>query len=84
MQYDEVLKEVGNGKVFGAVFQKTDGSERVMSARVGVRKDLKGVGHKFSCRERNLLSVFDMNKKEYRFINLNTCSRIRANGKEIS
>ncbi len=77
---EELIKVIGDGKIFSAVFKKKDNTERVMSARLGVQKNLKGVGHKFAPEEKNLLPVFDMNKREYRFINLSTCSKIMAHG----
>lgn len=61
-----------NGKIFGVTFIKKDGSLRNMTARLGVRKNLKGVGLSFNPDERNLIVVFDMRKKAYRMINLST------------
>lgn len=61
-----------NGKIFGVTFIKKDGTVRNMTARLGVRKNLKGVGLSFNPDERNLIVVFDMRKKAYRMINLST------------
>jgi len=61
-----------NGKIFGVTFIKKDGTTRNMTARLGVRKNLKGVGLSFNPDERNLIVVFDMRKKAYRMINLST------------
>jgi len=61
-----------NGKFFSVSFIKKDGSERKMTARLGVKKDIKGVGLKFNPSERNLIVVFDIHKKAYRMINLST------------
>ena len=47
-----------NGKFFSVSFIKKDGSERKMTARLGVKKDIKGVGLKFNLSERNLIVVF--------------------------
>jgi hypothetical protein len=65
------------GKIFGVTFIKKDGTTRNMTARLGVRKDLKGIGLSFSPDERNLIVVFDMRKKAYRMINLSTILSIR-------
>jgi hypothetical protein len=61
-----------NGRFFSVSFIKKDGSERKMTARLGVKKDIKGVGLKFNPTERNLIVVFDIHKKAYRMINLST------------
>ena len=69
-----------NGKIFSAVFIKKDGEKRKMNCRRGVAKYVKGVGLKFKPEEHNLLGVFDMHKKAYRFINLETLIQIKMNG----
>lgn len=61
-----------NGRIFSITFVKKDGSIRKMTARLGVKKDLKGVGLKFDPTERSLVVVFDMHKRAYRMINLKT------------
>lgn len=61
-----------NGRFFSVSFVKKDGTTRRMTARLGVKKDIKGVGLKFNPTERNLIVVFDIHKKAYRMINLST------------
>jgi hypothetical protein len=67
-----MLEQIKNGKIFSVTFVKKDGSLRKMTARLGVKKNLKGVGLKFDPAEKNLLVVFDMHKRAYRMINLKT------------
>ena len=69
-----------NGKIFSAVFTKKNGEKRVMVCRQGVAKYVKGVGLKFKPEERDLIGVFDMHKKAYRFINANTLEQIKVKG----
>ena len=71
-----------NGKIFSAVFTKKDGEKRNMVCRRGVAKYVSGVGLKFKPEERSLISVFDMHKRAYRFINLETLEKIKVSGKE--
>jgi len=52
-----------------------------MVCRKGVAKYVKGVGLKFKPEEKNLIGVFDMHKKAYRFINTNTLEQIKVQGK---
>lgn len=61
-----------NGRFFSVSFVKKDGTTRKMTARLGVKKNIKGVGLKFDPSEKNLIVVFDVHKKAYRMINLLT------------
>jgi len=58
---DQILAK-GN-RMFSVTFIKKDGSLRRMVARLGVRK--------------GLMVVFDMHKKEFRMINLNTIVELK-------
>ena len=69
-----------NGKIFSAVFVKKNGEKRKMVCRQGVAKYVKGVGLKFKPEERDLIGVFDMHKKAYRFINVKTLEQIKVKG----
>ena len=69
-----------NGKIFSAVFTKKDGEKRQMVCRQGVAKYVKGVGLKFKPEDRDLIGVFDMHKKAYRFINVKTLEQIKVEG----
>ena len=69
-----------NGKIFSAVFRKKDGEKRKMVCRRGVAKYVKGVGLKFKPEELDLIGVFDMHKKAYRFINTSTLERLKVKG----
>ena len=69
-----------NGKIFSAVFVKKNGEKRQMGCRHGVAKYVKGVGLKFKPEERDLIGVFDMHKKAYRFINAKTLEQIKVRG----
>ena len=69
-----------NGKIFSAVFTKKDGEKRKMVCRRSVAKYVKGVGLKFKPEERDLIGVFDMHKKAYRFISINTLEQLKVKG----
>jgi hypothetical protein len=66
-----------NGKFFSVSFIKKDGTTRKMTARLGVKKNIKGVGLKFNPTEKNLIVVFDVHKKAYRMINLLTIFKFK-------
>tara|TARA_Y100000310_G_C20272483_1_gene618678 strand:+ start:173 stop:466 length:294 start_codon:yes stop_codon:yes gene_type:complete len=73
-----------SGKIFSAVFIKKNGEKRKMNCRRGVAKYVKGVGLKFKPEERDLVGVFDMHKRAYRFINIKTLIELRINGNNYS
>lgn len=66
-----------NGKFFSVSFIKKDGTTRKMTARLGVKKNIKGIGMKYNPSERNLIVVFDVHKKAYRMINLLTIFKFK-------
>ena len=68
------------GKFFSVTFTKKDGSTRNMTARLGVKKGIKGVGMKFNPAEKDLMVVWATDRKSYRMINLKTISSIKVNG----
>jgi hypothetical protein len=72
----EQILSKGN-KIFSVTFIKKDGSTRRMVARLGVRKGVKGVGMSFSPSERNMMVVFDMHKRAFRMVNLETIVELK-------
>jgi molybdenum cofactor biosynthesis enzyme len=73
MLVENVKKAVANGQIFNVKFTKVNGEIRIMNARIGVKKDLKGVGMGYNAISKNILTVYDMQKKGYRSIK---CERI--------
>ena len=57
-----------NGKIFSVKFEKRSGGTRDMVCRTGVTKHLRGGKIGYSFKKKGLISVFDMQKKEYRTI----------------
>ena len=74
------IREEGRKGIIAIVFRKKDGRRRKMSLRVGVKKNLKGGVNKVESIERSYVTVFDMNKGNYRTINLRTLESITARG----
>ena len=71
-----------NGKIFSAVFIKKNGEKRKIVCRRGVSKYVTGKGLKFKPEECSLVGVFDMHKKAYRFINLETLQSLKVKGQD--
>ena len=82
MNQQQLFKEITSGKIFTAQFIKKDGSRRLMNCRTNVSKYTNGKGLKFDPIARNLLKVYDLKKKDYRFINLSTLISVKIGGKE--
>ena len=82
MDIQEFKNEV-KGNFFRACFVKKDGTIREMTARFGVKKYLKGGELTYNPEERGYIVVFDVDKKEYRTINMDKLIYLRYNGKEV-
>jgi hypothetical protein len=79
-----VAEAARNGRIFSVLFVKrTDGTERRMTCRMGVRRYLKGVGLTFNPWDYHLQVVWDTQKRDYRFISLDAVLEIRARGQVI-
>jgi hypothetical protein len=75
----EQLKQItSNGKIFTIVFKKKDGDVRVMNARTGVTKHLKGGSQPYDAVEKNLFTVFEIGKG-YKTIPIEGIMEIHAN-----
>lgn len=72
------------GKFFTVTFIKKDGSERVMNARLGVKKYLKGGELKYNPADFNYISVYDMGSKGYRMVNADTIQKLKIGRNEYT
>jgi hypothetical protein len=71
-----------NGKFFTCEFTKrTTGELRTMLCRTGVKSGLKGGTLKFDPKEKDLIVVWDRQKKLYRMIPVDGLRRIKVRGK---
>jgi len=76
------IKAVESGKFFSVEFVKKDGSVRKMNCRGGVKKYLKG-GDSTIKHIDNLVSVFDMQAKQYRCFDVSRLNMVRFGGDEV-
>lgn len=68
-----ILKAGENGRIFSVKFVKRTNNEiRTMNCRLGVTKHLKGGEQGYDPKDHNLITVWDLQKKAYRSINLET------------
>tara|TARA_R100001463_G_scaffold66571_1_gene120171 strand:- start:112 stop:387 length:276 start_codon:yes stop_codon:yes gene_type:complete len=73
-----------NGLIFSIEFVKADNTKRKMVCRSGVKKHLNPNGKRIKTShplEIGKMRVFDLEKNQYRFINLDNAFRITINGK---
>jgi len=85
----EAYKKIilSKGAIFTVSFTKKNGERRVMNCRLGVKKHLKGgrlynSPKNFNPIEKLQVIVFDMQKKQYRTINLDTMFALKIGSKE--
>jgi hypothetical protein len=80
-QAEQLIKDT-KGKFFTVTFIKKDGTTRVMNARLGVKAYLKGGDLPYDAASKGLLPVFDIPKRAYRMININTISNLKIGNNE--
>ena len=77
-------KRFGAGRIFTVIFiKRTNGERRVMNARFGVHRYVKGVGRKYEPKEKRLIGCYDVTKekgKGYRMINLDSILELKVDG----
>jgi hypothetical protein len=82
MSLPDFLKKIRNGTMFTVHFiKRTNGEERTMNARTGVKKYLSGGELGYDPVEKNLLPVYDLQKEGYRFIPLDAIVWLKYQGK---
>ena len=72
-----------NGHIFSCVFTKKDGAQRTIVARLGVQSHLHG-GESTTKDKPSLVTVYDMNNRGYRNININTVSELKVQGTQYT
>jgi hypothetical protein len=75
----DIIKSFG-GRLFSVTFVKADRTVRVLTGRMHVTKFLAHSDKpKRKHTKDNLVTVFDIHKKEYRSVNVDTVSHIKGN-----
>jgi hypothetical protein len=77
----QLIKDT-KGKFFTVTFIKKDGPTRVMNARLGVKEYLKGGELPYDPEAKGLIPVFDIPKREYRMVNVNTINKLKIGNNE--
>jgi hypothetical protein len=80
----DIIKKT-KGKFFTVTFVKrTDGTTRVMNARLGVRAYLKGGTLPYDPEAKGLIPVFDMQKKAYRMVTVDGITKLKIGNQEYN
>ena len=74
----ELIKD-SKGLIFAATFTKKDGSSRLMNARLGKKYTPTGKKAPYKPSDYNLIALYDMRKKAFRMLNLNTLITLSIN-----
>jgi len=80
----EQIKKLVKGRIFSVIFTKKNGEERKILCRLDVKKHLKGGEKKYDTEALNYLTVYSLDSKGYRTINLSTLKQIKANREVIN
>jgi len=70
-----------DGKFCSVDFIKGDGTKRTLTGRMGVRAYLAGGENKVVTDERPYMTMFDIQLRQYRTVNLSSMTELRASGK---
>lgn len=76
----QLLKDSA-GRIFTVRFRKVDGSLRTLNGRLGVH--CKTGKPSSTAHIPKYLTVFDMQKRSFRTVNLDTVDRVRTSGLEV-
>jgi len=73
------------GRIFTVSFiKKTTKEKRVMTARLGVKKYLKGGSLPYNPKNAKVIPVFDVIKKDYRMISVDNLIDMTIEGKKYT
>lgn len=76
---------VSDGAIFSVEFiKRSNGELRKMVCRLGVKKHLRGGDKAYDSKQRNLLTVFDMENEGYRSIPVDSIQRLSVNGQTFT
>ncbi len=82
MNTNRIPTLIGDGKIFTIVFTKrTTGETRVMHARRGVTAYLRGGELRYDPTLKGLMTVFDLDKSDYRCVPLDAVTELRHHGR---
>ena len=86
----EQFRDFVGSTIFTVRFIKADGTERVMTARLGVAVDLKGTRPEANAKRletlqaSNKVGVYEVPTGQYRTINLDTMLELKARGEVLT
>ena len=74
----ELIKE-SKGKIFSTTFVKKDNTIRTLTSRTGKQYTPTGKKQPYKPSDYNLIPLYDMKKKAFRMLNLNTLLTLSIN-----
>jgi hypothetical protein len=78
-----LINSIKDGSIFTVEFiKRTTGEHRIMNCRKGVTKHLAGGELAFDPKKKALIGVFDMQKRQYRFISTESILSLHADGEK--
>jgi len=80
---EQLLKELEGGTFARITFVKKNGEIRKLVGRLGVRSKLRGGDKAYSDADKNIVTIFDTQKGEYRSVKVDKILEVAANGKRF-
>ena len=68
---------------FTVKFIKKDGTRRTMLCRLNVKRGIKGTGPSYDPFDYGMMTVFDIEKGQYRIVNFNTAYELKIKGEKF-
>lgn len=79
-QLKDIISGIDTTRMFSVTFVKKNGDLREMNCMLGVKKHLVGGQQSYDPADYNLLTVFDLVKKDYRNINFTQLIAAKIDG----
>ena len=79
-QLKAIISNIDTTRMFSVTFVKKNGDLREMNCMLGVTKHLRGGEQSYDPADYNLLTVFDVQKKDYRNINFAQLVKAKIDG----
>jgi len=79
----QLIETKAGGTIFSVSFIKKNGEFRNMRCRLGVKKGLTGKGLNWEPIDKGYMTVYDIEKKGYRMVNLDTIQSLQIKGEKL-
>lgn len=83
MEREKFIAAVKDGKLFSVEFTKRDGTNRKMTARLGVKPKSEGRARTWKDEDYDIVTVFDVKKRDYRAVRMEALKKFKHHGRVV-